>query len=246
MMEAFLRRASAQLSFNTFQFMDSAKRIAILGDAGALLEDFDYEPDSLIPAMSNTMPQQVGVDPMGAPMVMHVPNPDYDPAFDKNLPRSVRAQTMAKLMVFVVAPNSVLAFNAQQEKMMKFQLARMGYYDAWSLAEAMEIPNFGSPPPMPLPPMPPLKPEQTATPEAIVLLLTQNPGKYIPDPATGQILEMRVPITVVERLQAQMMMGIGMTENPAGRKASGGDTPKQEEKSDGNGGTRTTTTESKK
>jgi hypothetical protein len=246
MMEAFLRRASAQLSFNTFQFMDSAKRIAILGDAGALLEDFDYEPDSLIPAMSNTMPQQVGVDPLGAPMLMHVPNPDYDPAFDKNLPRSVRAQTMAKLMVFVVAPNSVLAFNAQQEKMMKFQLARMGYYDAWSLAEAMEIPNFGSPPPMPLPPMPPLKPEQTATPEALMLLLAQNPGKYIMDPASGQILEMRVPITVVERLQAQMMMGIGMTENPAGRKASGGDTPKQEEKSDGNGGTRTTTTESKK
>jgi hypothetical protein len=42
------------------------------------------------------------------------------------------------------------------------------------------------------------------------------------------------------------MMGIGMTENPAGRKASGGASPKQETKSDGEGGQRQTVTESDK
>jgi hypothetical protein len=50
-----------------------------------------------------------------------------------------------------------------------------------------------------------------------------------------------MPITITERLQAQQMMGIGMTENPAGRKASGGSAPKMESK---DGGERQTITES--
>lgn len=244
MMEAFLRRCSTQICFNTFQFMDSARRISILGDAGLLLEDFDFEPDSLVPAMEPTTTQMVP-GPAGLPMPVTQPNPNYDPKFDKNLPRSQRAQAMAKLMVFVVAPNSVLAFNAQAEKMMRFQLARMGYYDVFSLAETLEIPNFGSPPPIPLPPLPPIPPEVMADPMQLAALLAQNPGKYTLGPM-GEILEIRVPITVVERLQAQFLLGIGLTENPAGRKASGNNPPKQEEKSDGEGGTRTTTTESKK
>jgi hypothetical protein len=72
------------------------------------------------------------------------------------------------------------------------------------------------------------------------------PAKYIFDPASGQLLEIRVPMTITERLQAQQLMGIGMTESPAGRKASGGAAPKQETKSDGEGGQRTTITESEK
>jgi hypothetical protein len=57
----------------------------------------------------------------------------------------------------------------------------------------------------------------------------------------GAILEIRTPVTITERLQAQQMLGIGMTENPAGRKASGGSEPKLESK---DGGSRTTVTES--
>jgi hypothetical protein len=245
MMEAFLRRCSAQICSNTFQFMDSARRISILGDAGLLLEDFDFEPDTLVPSMSPTI-EQVVPGPGGIPMPLQVPNPNYDKTFDASLPRAQRAQAMAKLMVFVVAPNSVLAFNAQAEKMMRFQLARMGYYDVWSLAEALEIPNFGAPPPIPLPPLPAIPPETMADPAALLQLLASNPGKYTLDPNTGQVLEIRPPITVVERLQAQMLLGIGMTANPAGRKATGNEPPKQEEKGDGNGGTRTTVTESQK
>ena len=244
MMEAFLRRASAQICYNTFQFMDSSRRIAILGDAGLLLEDFDFEPDTLVPSMEPFEVQQVA-GPGGIPTQIQVPNPNYDPTFDKNLSRSQRAQSMAKLMVFVVAPNSVLAFNAQAEKMMRFQLARMGYYDVWSLAETLEIPNFGAPPPIPLSPLPPIKPEVMQDPVALLQLLVENKGKYILGP-NGEILELRVPITVVERLQAQQLLQIGMTANAAGRKASGNEPPKNEEKSDGSGGTRTTTTESQK
>lgn len=238
MFEAFLRKAAQQICFNTFQFMTSTKRLAILGDAAQLLEDFDVEPDTLVPAMAPTVP---GADPLtGLPGL--VPNPEYDPEFDANLPRSVRAEKMAKLMVFVVAPNSLLAFNAQEKKMMDFQMARMGYLDIWSLAESLEMPNFGAPPAIPLPPLQPLPPEVMANPQLLLAWLAmQPPGKYIPDPLTGQILEMRAPITVTERLQAQMLLGIGMTENPAGRKASGQAPPKTEDKGD-----RTTVTESDK
>jgi hypothetical protein len=62
------------------------------------------------------------------------------------------------------------------------------------------------------------------------------------DPATGQLLEIRSPTTIVERLQAQALLGIGMVANSAGRKASGQESPEMEQKSDG----RTTVTESSK
>jgi hypothetical protein len=62
------------------------------------------------------------------------------------------------------------------------------------------------------------------------------------DQSGGQIMELRVPVTVTERLQAQSMLGIGQTVSPAGRKASGQEPPQQETKSDG----RSTITESKK
>jgi hypothetical protein len=53
-------------------------------------------------------------------------------------------------------------------------------------------------------------------------------------------------MTITERLQAQQMLGIGMTENPAGRKASGQAAPEQETKGTDDGGQRTTVTESDK
>ncbi len=50
---------------------------------------------------------------------------------------------------------------------------------------------------------------------------------------SGQILEVRIPTTVTERLQAQALLGIGQTVSPVGRKASGQAPPKAEQKSDG-------------
>ena len=228
MFEAFLRDASQQILYNTLQFQTSAKRVHLLGDAGQTLEDFDLEPGTLLPAMQPTT-----LDPMTG---MQVPNPDYDPAFDQTKPRAQRAKAMAQLMAFVVAPNSVLAFNAQEEKMMDFQLARMGYLDIWTLMERLERPNMGAPPPIPLAPL------KEPTPQELQEgLLT---GRFIPNPQMpGSFLEMRSPVTITERLMAQQMLGIGMTQNPAGRKASGGDSPKVEDK---DGGSRTTVTESEK
>lgn len=305
--EVFLRAMSPQILYNTFQFMDSARRVHLLGDAGLAIEDFDFDPDQLVPAIPQSIPGPV--DPvLGIPP--QIPNPAYDPMFDSQLPRAQRAKSMAKLMVFIAAPNSLLAMHSAAEEMKDFQLARMGYLDFWSLMERMQRPNVGTPPPIPLPPL------RQPTPEELLEGLQQ--GRFLINPAMaggmaggmmggaiggagtgaggpgqpppngesggppenvgeggspgpaqpagtpgappapvdplmmltqlltvpGAILEIRVPVTITERLQAQRMLGIGMTENPAGRKASGGSPPKQEEKTDPNGGKRQTITES--
>ena len=125
--------------------------------------------------------------------------------------------------------------------MLNLQLARMGYLDFWTMHETLETPNVGTPPPIPLPPLQP-------PPEDPMLLAQEMlAGKYVPDPSQpGGLLEIRTPMTITERLMAQQMLGIGMTENPAGRKASGQESPKIEEKTDGDGAPRTTVTESPK
>lgn len=74
----------------------------------------------------------------------------------------------------------------------------------------------------------------------------QTGRTFILDPLSGSVLELRIPQTIVERLQAQQMLGIGLTVSPQGRKASGQEPPKSEQKSDGKGGSRSTTTESRK
>ena len=289
MLEAFLRDVGEMTKVNTFQFMSAKKRVMLLGDAGLALNDFDYDPDTLVPALT---PE----------------DPGYTKELDKALPRDRRAQFFHQQFIFTVAPNSILAMHAQEEKMTRLQLARMGYYDFWSLHESLETPNVGTPPPMPLPPLQP--PTEADMPEIMQDLMNQalmqamsmgggmlppgmegllGPGGQAPpspdggppppdddtgaggvagEPGApggqppmgpsgmslkpprwvlgpmGELLEIRVPMTVTERLQAQQLLGIGMTENPAGRKASGGSAPKQETKKDETGAPRSTVTES--
>jgi hypothetical protein len=229
--EAFLRDLAEIIKVNYFQFLPNAKRVAILGDGGEALQDFDYDPGTLVPSLK---PGDQG----------------YVPELDGDLTsRDERARFFHKSFVFVVAPNSVLALNAQENKLMRLQLARMGYYDFWSLHETLGTPNVGAPPAIPLPPLNPIPPEQIqqllAQAQADPAFAAQLAQKYTIDPVSGQVMEIRIPVSITERLIAQAQLGIGMTESPAGRKASGQEPPKQQEKSDGKGGKRTTVTESK-
>lgn len=234
--EAFLRDLAHMHKFNIFQFETSTRRRNILGDAAVALEDFDYDPNTLVPAMDALTPV---VDPTtGIPIAQ--PTPGYVPELDRSKSRTERAKYFARLFIFTVAPNSILAMATQERKMMNFQLARMGYLDFWTLHESLETPNIGNPPPIPLPPL-----ELPTDPNE--LLQGVAAGKFIPNPAQpGQFLEMRTPMTVTERLLAQQMLGIGMTTNPAGRKATGQETPQVENKTDETGAPRQTVTESQK
>lgn len=243
--ELFLRDFSEMVKINYFQFLTQSKRVQILGQGGQLLNDFDFDPEQFVPAL---LPG----------------SPGYTPELDANTTtRDQRAQFFHKQFVFIVQPNSVLAMDATERKMMRVQLARMGYYDFWSLHETLETPNVGAPPAIPLPPLSPPPPDvlpmmlqQVMMPGAMQAMGAGAMGlpsytdpatqrTFSLDPASGQILEIRVPVTVTERLQAQATMGIGQTVNPAGRKATGGAPPKQETKNDEPGG-RSTITESEK
>jgi hypothetical protein len=243
--ELFLRDFSEMVKINYFQFLSAQKRIQILGTGGQMLNEFDFDPDQFVPALTPG-------------------EPGYTPELDKNTTsRDQRAQWFHKQFIFVVAPNSVLAMDATERKMMRVQLARMGYYDFWSLHETLETPNVGAPPAIPLPPLsappPDVFPQMLAqvqnTPGALQAMATgmmalpqytdPGSGRTFTLTQQGQIMELRVPVTVTERLQAQSALGIGQTENPAGRKATAQAPPQQETKNDQPGG-RSTITESKK
>ncbi|HEY6415603.1 MAG TPA: hypothetical protein VIX41_05185 [Acidimicrobiales bacterium] len=241
--ELFLRDFSEMVKINYFQFLSQSKRVQILGTGGQMLDEFDVDPDLLVPAL---LPGQ----------------PGYTPELDaQTTTRDQRAQYFHKQFVFIVAPNSVLAMDATERKMMRVQLARMGYYDFWSLHETLETPNVGAPPAIPLPPLAPPPPgvlegmlqQAMGLPNGLGMMAAgamplpqyTDPASqrtFALDPSSGQLLEIRVPVTVTERLQAQALLGIGQTVSPAGRKASGQAPPQQEEKSDG----RSTITESEK
>lgn len=246
--EFSIRELAMMQKANIFQFYDSKKRMQILGDAGMTLADFDYDPGNLIPAMKS------GED-------------GYTPELDANRDQKDRAQFFLQLFTFYVTPNSLLALNAKSEQMKYIQLARAGWCDFWTLMEKLEVPNVGQPPAMMLPMVP--QPDE-ATQQQI--LTGQIPEASL-DQNTMQFVSLRAPITITERLTAQMQMGIGMQVGPAGatagsagagggagaagggaggarggagRKASGGAAPSVESKPTPGGGQRYTVTESNK
>jgi hypothetical protein len=210
----------------------------ILGDAGVVLEDFDFDPGKLVPAMK---PGQSG----------------YVPELDVDLTTAdQRAQFMTKQFIFVAAPNSILAMHATERKMQTMQQATMGYVDFWTFHEVMETPNVGAPPAIPLPPLRPVDPQIVMAMQMQAqqqLLQGQMPSPYV-DPASGkqylldpsgQILEIRIPTTITERLQAQQMLGIGMVANAQGRKATNEAPAHSETKGDKPGGRQTISTSKK-
>jgi len=243
--EAFMRELSEMIKGNYFQFQTTAKRVALLGDAAVTLADVDADPGTLVPALR---PGEAG----------------YTPELDADTTSpDERARFFQKQFVFVVAPNSILAMDGTERKMITMQNFRMGVVDFWTYHEVLETPNVGAPPAIPLPPLQPIDP---ATQQLIIqqtlLQSMQSLGSglqggpspvvdpqtnktYQLDPMSGQILEIRVPTTITERLQAQQLLGIGLVANSAGRKASGEAPPKMESKNDEPGG-RPTVTESRK
>lgn len=194
--EGFLRDVAEQAKVLRFQYESSARRVMILGDAGTTMEDFDFDPETLVPAMA---PGDVG----------------YHKDLDASLPRDVRARAFHQSIVFTIAPNSILAMNAQEAKMIAIQNFRMGVLDFWTYHEVLETPNVGAPPAIPLPPLKPIDPME------LQMILSQPGGaeafgsKYTIDPMSGQVLEIRVPLTITERLIAQNMLGLGTTAGPA-------------------------------
>jgi hypothetical protein len=75
--------------------------------------------------------------------------------------------------------------------------------------------------------------------------LTGTPpdGHYIMSP-DGQVMEMRQPLTIIERLQAQQLLGLTPAGPGAGRPPTAQSPPHGESKSDPEGGSRQVVSES--
>lgn len=129
LLELFLRDIGEMVKSCFFQFYTMPRRVQILGEAGMDLEDFQFDPGQLVPALSKA-----------------ADGPDYDAKYDMTLSRSKRALHHQKQFTFHITPNSLLSISQISRKMMYLRLHREGLIDPWTLYEVLEIPNGGSPP----------------------------------------------------------------------------------------------------
>jgi hypothetical protein len=129
-MEQSLAELAEMAKVMIFQYYDAPRRVQILGADGITMEDFDYDPNFLVPSL------RVGDD-------------GYRPEYDAMLTtRSQRAEKHHRNFTFSVARNSFLNASHTQQKMFYLQLARMPtpMIDPWTLLEALDVPNLGPQP----------------------------------------------------------------------------------------------------
>ena len=120
--EAFMAEFAMMLLMDFFQFYTREQRIAVLGNQGQTMADFDFDPGTLIP--HDILP----------------PMPDGSPA-----PRGERAREFFRYFTYQVAPGSLLRSADLPEQMKYIQLARAGVVDIATLLEKLNIPNIGLP-----------------------------------------------------------------------------------------------------
>lgn len=114
--EISLSELAEMLKVGFFQYYTMERRMQILGPDGQTLEDFDFDPETLIPA---ALP--------GAT-------------------REQRADLHHKNFTFAVAPNSFLNVSHMQQKMMMLQLLRAQLVDPWTAWDTFDVPNVGKAP----------------------------------------------------------------------------------------------------
>ena len=127
LLEVFLRELGEMIKCGFFQFYTMPRRINILGEQGIALREFDYDPGSLVPAM-------------------HAGEDGYTPALDARLPSAERARQHMRNFTFQITPNSLLGASQLSRKLTYLQMYKLQLMDPYSLWEAMEIPNAGTPP----------------------------------------------------------------------------------------------------
>ena len=126
-LEQALGELAEQVKVLIFQYYDTKRRVQILGDDGVTLEDFDYDPNTLVPALKPG-------------------DSNYLPELDAQLDRPTRAVSHHKNFSFFVTPNTFLNMSHIQQKMLYLQLLRIGLMDPYTALDAFDVPNLGAPP----------------------------------------------------------------------------------------------------
>ena len=124
-MERSLRDVGEMFKSCVFQFYTVARKVQVLGPDGLTEEDFDFDPDNMIPS--------------------HFPW--EDDRYPSGVNRVERAKWHQNNFVFHVVPNSLHQITQMTRKLLYLQLQKAGVpIDPWTLAEVFDIPNFGRPP----------------------------------------------------------------------------------------------------
>ena len=164
-LEGFMKELAEMYMYNLAEFDTLSKRVAKFGPQQVTNEDFDFAAGNFIP---DDIP---GSDPGD------IASTTDALAADEPRPVFERAKQMFQSWTYEYAPNSLLNSAAMQDRMEKFMLAKMGYYDFFSLMEDLGI------------------------------------SQVVPP-------DLKLPDSIVERLQLQQQMQIGMIANAQGRKAT--------------------------
>lgn len=136
-LELFMREFGMMFMHNAAQWYTIKRRLQILGPTGLTVEDFDFDPDSLIPAFVES-----DYGPEGTLKPERYNNPR---------PRRDRAREHMRQFSIQIAPGSLLNSSETKDKLMYLQLARMNFIDLWTLHEKLGIPNMGEAPPGTIP-----------------------------------------------------------------------------------------------
>ena len=132
--EVFMREYAEMMAYNYTQFYNLPMRLTILGGEGVTLQDYDFDPGSIVPDF-------VHAADFGDDGLPHKEAMDRGP-----LPRYDRAREFLRQFSFHIAPGSLLASSEIQRKLMYLQLSRAGLIDHWTLLDVLGVPNVGTPP----------------------------------------------------------------------------------------------------
>jgi hypothetical protein len=122
-----------------FQYYTVSRRVQILGEDGLNEEDFDYDPNSMIPSHSPDEFAAAGKNFDGTQKM---------PAQESRYTQLERARMYCDNFYYHQTPNSLHQQQQMARKLLFVQLASKGIVpiDPWTLAEVCDVPNYGPAP----------------------------------------------------------------------------------------------------
>lgn len=124
-MERSMRDLGEMIKFLVLQYYTANRVMRLVGADGVTVETFDYDPNSLIPSH------------------MAGENPETPSLHTK----VERARRFAETLTFFITPNSLHAITQMSRQLLYLQLKKAQFpIDSRTIAEALDIPNFGNKP----------------------------------------------------------------------------------------------------
>ena len=136
-MDEPLKEVADMNLYNFMQFYTVNRRIKVLGEAGLVKEDFDFDPGSLIPSRLPNEP------PIGKTIYDLKQNPNG--VYEFNSTRTQRARTHLLNFRTTITPTSLHQITHIQRKLMMMQAFKLSPFlvSPETLAKVMDIPNWG-------------------------------------------------------------------------------------------------------